>query len=59
MAATGDDTQRRVAEDLADVLSIRAAGPLEGPVQGWPPDPLRGTVEVRIDELGITFPPEE
>jgi hypothetical protein len=56
VAAIGDRTQREVAEDLADVLSARPASATEGPVQDWPPAPLRGLVTPALSHEGEWSP---
>lgn len=52
VAAMGDDSEREVAEDLADVLNVRASTSLEGPVHNWPPAPLRGPIAPALPREG-------
>jgi hypothetical protein len=49
-------TQREVAEDLADVLAVRASGPLEGPVANWPPAPIAPMVRPAVAHEGEWSP---
>jgi hypothetical protein len=54
--AGGADTQREVAEDLADVLRVHEAGTLEGPVEHWPPPSIEGTVRPALAHEGEWSP---
>ncbi len=52
-ATLGDHSQADVAEDLADVLAGHTASrDVEGPVTGWPPPPMRGTVQPALAHEG-------
>ncbi len=55
-ASLGTDTAAAIREDLADLVSATASGPIEGRSEGWPPAPLRGGLDRTIAGEGEWLP---